>query len=201
MSDIDTLLPPTTPRRLRRDLEIVMAERIEGIRHPLRQLWNPATCPVDLLPWLAWAFSVDEWDADWPEATKRAAIAASISIHRRKGTVASVREALRAFGYGDAQIIEGGTRMVGADWQVGSADVPVGGPSHWAEYWVVLLDRIEPKKLNRLAAVLRNIAPARCRLTRVTVENATVAIGGDWAVGTADVPVGATYKIGEYQYG
>ncbi len=28
---------------------------------PLRTLWNPATCPAHCLPFLAWAFSVDQW--------------------------------------------------------------------------------------------------------------------------------------------
>lgn len=27
----------------------------------IRELWNPDTCPANLLPWLAWSFSVDRW--------------------------------------------------------------------------------------------------------------------------------------------
>jgi phage tail P2-like protein len=61
-------------------------------------LWDPATCPADLLPYLAWALSVDVWNPDWPEATKRAVIAASPSIHRRKGTRAAVEDAVGALG-------------------------------------------------------------------------------------------------------
>ena len=38
-------------------------------------LWNPATCPLALLPWLAWAWSVDEWDLAWSEAQQRAMVA------------------------------------------------------------------------------------------------------------------------------
>jgi phage tail P2-like protein len=33
----------------------------------IEKLWNVATCPVALLPWLAWALSVDEWKDDWSE--------------------------------------------------------------------------------------------------------------------------------------
>lgn len=62
-------------------------------------LWDPQRCPVALLPWLAWALSVDEWDATWTEATQRAVIAAAIGIHRRKGTVGAVRSAIAALGY------------------------------------------------------------------------------------------------------
>ncbi|HHA2458269.1 TPA: phage tail protein I, partial [Stenotrophomonas maltophilia] len=37
-------------------------------------LWDADRCPTALLPWLAWALSVDEWKAYWPEAVKRARV-------------------------------------------------------------------------------------------------------------------------------
>ena len=61
-------------------------------------LWNPDTCPEKFLPWLAWALSVDNWNSDWPAEIKRAQIADSIEIHRRKGTVLAVKLAMEAFG-------------------------------------------------------------------------------------------------------
>jgi phage tail P2-like protein len=64
----------------------------------VRRVVDPATCPVELLPWLAWSLSVDAWDSDWPEATKRAVIAASPEVHRYKGTRRAVRLALEALG-------------------------------------------------------------------------------------------------------
>lgn len=60
-------------------------------------IWNPATCPAALLPWLAQGVSVDVWSNAWPEATKRAVIAASPLVHRLKGTLGAVRRALAAF--------------------------------------------------------------------------------------------------------
>jgi len=66
---------------------------------PLKTLWTPATCPEAQLPWLAWALSVDEWDAAWPIETKREVIAASIEQHRKKGTVGALRRALQRLGY------------------------------------------------------------------------------------------------------
>lgn len=60
-------------------------------------IWNPASCPAALLPWLAMGVSVDVWSNDWPEATKRAVIAASPMVHRLKGTLGAVRRALAAF--------------------------------------------------------------------------------------------------------
>lgn len=74
--------------------------RIADVPVPLRDLWNPDTCPLELLPWLAWAFSVDDWDTNWTEAQQRAAVKASYSVHRYKGTIGSVKDALNALGLG-----------------------------------------------------------------------------------------------------
>ncbi|MGY0794313.1 phage tail protein I [Azospirillum argentinense] len=65
---------------------------------PLATLWNPQTCPAALLPWLAWTLSVDVWDPDWPEATKRSVIARSFDVHRLKGTRGAVVRALEPLG-------------------------------------------------------------------------------------------------------
>ncbi|MGQ8702272.1 phage tail protein I [Serratia marcescens] len=66
---------------------------------PLRQLWGPDTCPLDLLPYLAWAFSVDRWDEAWDEATKRDVIRQSYFVHRHKGTIGALRRAVEPMGY------------------------------------------------------------------------------------------------------
>lgn len=60
-------------------------------------LWNPATCPVAVLPFLAWGLAISQWDSEWSEAQKRAAIADAIPFHRRKGTKAAVCEVLERF--------------------------------------------------------------------------------------------------------
>lgn len=72
--------------------------RIGDLQVDVDKLWNPQTCPENLLPWLAWALSVDNWNSDWPVDIKRAQIADSIEIHRRKGTVLAVKLAMEAFG-------------------------------------------------------------------------------------------------------
>lgn len=89
------LLPPNaTP--LERGLESATA-RISDVPVSLRQLWNPATCPAHLLPWIAWGVSIDFWDAAWTEAEKRNAIAGAIEAQRRKGTRASLRSVINRF--------------------------------------------------------------------------------------------------------
>lgn len=63
----------------------------------IASIWNPATCPPALLPWLAWALSVDVWDNSWTEQRKRKVIAASPVVHRLKGTRGAVSRSLAAF--------------------------------------------------------------------------------------------------------
>jgi phage tail P2-like protein len=90
------LLPPNaTP--LEKALSLAPAASLEQVPVAIDQLWNPATCPAMLLPWLAWGLSIDLWDSAWTEAQKRAAIADAILFQRRKGTPASLRVVLDRF--------------------------------------------------------------------------------------------------------
>lgn len=94
--DEKTLLPPNaTAAEQALDLA---TSRVGAVPVPNGDLWNPDTCPENLLPWLAWALSVDEWDGNWPESAKREAIRRSISIHRIKGTRGAVEQSLAALG-------------------------------------------------------------------------------------------------------
>ncbi|KAA0016675.1 phage tail protein I [Salinicola corii] len=102
MSDSDargravSLLPPNATNA-ERALEATTATASD-LPVPLRSLWNPDTCPADLLPWLAWALSLDSWQPYWPEHIKRQRIRDAIDIQRRKGTAKSVRDVVRSFG-------------------------------------------------------------------------------------------------------
>lgn len=93
----DRLLPVGSTR-----LEIAAAEAcacLEIIPVPLRKLWSAYDCPLELLPYLAWAWSVDYWDENWPEATKRSVVAASVYVHRHKGTIGALRRVVEPLGY------------------------------------------------------------------------------------------------------
>ncbi|MGO4521115.1 phage tail protein I [Dyella sp. 2RAF44] len=79
--------------------------RVGDVETPLRDLWNAWTCPESLLPWLAWALSVDTWRPEWPEYIKRSRVAKAIEIQRHKGTVKSVRDVVESFG-GAVEIVE-----------------------------------------------------------------------------------------------
>ncbi|ELE9965447.1 phage tail protein I [Escherichia coli] len=83
-------------------LEVAAAKacaEIEKTPVSIRELWNPDTCPANLLPWLAWSFSVDRWDDKWPEATKRAVIRDAYFIHCHKGTIGAIRRVVEPLGY------------------------------------------------------------------------------------------------------
>ncbi|WP_369951273.1 phage tail protein I [Serratia marcescens] len=94
---MNSLLPPGSSQLERRAAEACAG--ISDLSVPLRDLWNPARCPVKFLPYLAWAFSVDRWDEKWTAAEKRKAVTDAFYIHRRKGTVAAIRRVIEAMGF------------------------------------------------------------------------------------------------------
>lgn len=93
----DDLLPPNATPQERALSD--SAARIDEVDFKTNTMWNPQTCPANLLPWLAWAFSVDEWNDNWSEQQKRDVIAASFEIHQTKGTIGSVKRAISSLGY------------------------------------------------------------------------------------------------------
>jgi hypothetical protein len=66
-------------------------QRLLDLDIPIRDLWNPWRCPASLLPYLAWALSVDIWHTDWPDAKKRSVIANAFRHHKIKGTLGAIK--------------------------------------------------------------------------------------------------------------
>lgn len=95
-ADVTSILPPNATS-IERALE-ALTRRLDDIPVPLRDLVNVETCPDRFLPWLAFTRSVDSWNPGWSARVKRNLIAASIDLHRRKGSAGSVRDVVRAFG-------------------------------------------------------------------------------------------------------
>lgn len=84
------------------ELEILAAQALDKLSRvniPISALWNADECPADLLPYLAWSWSVDRWDPSWSEQTKRNVIKASYSVHKKKGTIGSLRRVVEPLGY------------------------------------------------------------------------------------------------------
>lgn len=66
-------------------------DRLLDLNIPIRLLWNPWECPEHLLPYLAWALSVDLWDSSWPITKRRSVVANAIKHHRMKGTLQGIQ--------------------------------------------------------------------------------------------------------------
>lgn len=98
-----SILPPNLGE-LERDLEAALA-RIGEVPIPTATLWDPWSCPLAVLPFLAWAVSVDQWRSVWPESVKRQVVASSLDVHRIKGTRPAVEQGLRDLGL-DAELVE-----------------------------------------------------------------------------------------------
>lgn len=169
-ASVPSLLPPNATRQ-ERAIEAAIA-RAARPAVPIRELWNADTCPAHLLPWLAWAFSVDEWDANWDEAARRAAIRDAVAIQRRKGTVWAIKRVLTNAGYGDARLIEGN----GANAYDGQArhneQITHGDPQGWARYRFNLSRPIKRNEGMRIRAMLATVAPVRCHLLDLSFTDA-----------------------------
>lgn len=86
-----SLLPPN-----RTPLEAAVSATIAGsFPRPagaIAAVFDADSCPLDLLPFLAWELSVDLWDDDWSESTKRKACRDAYRLHALKTTLAGIRE-------------------------------------------------------------------------------------------------------------
>lgn len=161
MSGADLLPSNSTP--LERAMATAAA-RILAIDLPIDRMWDPETIPAEFLPWLAWSLSVDIWDPEWTEETKRKAIAASIEVHRHKGSVGAVKRAVEAAGLGDAEIIEGWSANTfnGSFSRNGSRLRE--NSDHWAEYRVILRRPMSIAQSQRARAIIEDAAPVRSHL-------------------------------------
>ena len=97
-------LLPANSRPLEHALASATA-KLEPVPVPFNSIWDIDTAPDSLLPHLAYAWSVDEWNDNWTPETQRTVIKNSLWIHERKGTLGAVKRALLAMQY-DATIIE-----------------------------------------------------------------------------------------------
>ena len=179
-----SLLPPNASP-LERALEDVHGARIDAIPAPLRALWDADTCPESALPALAWQLSVDDWSDDWPLDRRRAVVASSVDVHRRKGTLGALRKVLADAGHPDAVVTEGffdfrfgagAEREYGAGWAYGEQGA-------WAEYAVDIPTPITPAQALLLRAQVQAAAPARCHLRALTFPIAPWVYGASAVYG------------------
>ncbi len=92
-----TDLLPSNATAFERVLALTTA-RLSALSQYIISPFDIEKTPQQTLPWLAWLFSVDDWDPSLDTKTQRNLIINSIKIHRKKGTKASIKEALKAIG-------------------------------------------------------------------------------------------------------
>jgi phage tail P2-like protein len=149
-----TLLPPNATATMQAIAQA--CDFFTDLPLPIRTTWNPQTCPAALLPWLAWSFGVEDWDATWTEAQQRAAIAASLPIKRIKGTAGAVSAAVAALG-------------LHASVQEWFNQDPPGEPGTFSLTLTVDQVGFDTEQLNRLLAVINNAKNARSHLTEIQI--------------------------------
>lgn len=71
----------------------------------LAVLWDPQNCQMNILPYLAWAYSVDIWDESWSDAQKRQVVQDSRKLHTIKGTLPAIEFVLASLNY-DVSVTE-----------------------------------------------------------------------------------------------
>ncbi|ROL74712.1 phage tail protein I [Pseudomonas vranovensis] len=153
---MDSLLPLNST-----DLEqAIEAAGFETTDVPLRTLYNPDTCPAQLLHQLAWAWSVDRWDESWPEAIKRSVIRSAFYVHAHKGTIGALRRVVEPLGY----LIE-----VQEWWQT----VPQGVPGTFALQVGVLENGISEQMYLELTRLIDDAKPVSRHLTGLAITLAS----------------------------
>jgi len=166
------LLPPNASG-LERAASEAMA-RLDDIPVPNAGLWSADDCPAALLPWLAWALSVDVWSDAWSDYQKRETIRRAADVHRHKGTAYSVRRALEATGK-NVWFVEW--------WQTAPAGVP-----HTFEIYVQVDENtpLLPGEVEQIAAQVDATKPLRSHYTlhiyvtpRGTVKKGAATVCGD----------------------
>ena len=188
----DLLPPSATPQE--RALAETLA-RVSAVPTPARDMWDPDTCPIELLPWLAWAFSLDDWDVTWTEAQQRAAVKASYSVHRHKGTIGSVKDALNALGLG--------VRV--QEW---FNQIPAGDPYTYKLLLEVNQYGVSLSQLEKIHTVVENAKNLRSHMTSLdmtvasksTVYVGAVALSGNEIAYTtpATIPFSPLYLDGTW---
>lgn len=98
LSLLPHLLPPNATPLEKAVIQALLKQLNKVPPNVKRSLWNAQTCPVELLPWLAWTFGLETWDNNWPASVKRARIGRAISVARIRGTLASLEDVLQSYG-------------------------------------------------------------------------------------------------------
>jgi phage tail P2-like protein len=129
----------------------------------IRSIWDPWSCPLPFLPYLAQSYSVDRWDSTWTETEKRAAIEAAFFVHKHKGTVAAIRRVVEPLGY-LIDVIEWWEKL------------PTGDP-HTFELVVGVRDKgITDAMYEQMVSLIYDAKPLRSELIGLDIQGETQGV-------------------------
>lgn len=152
---VNSLLPPNASKH-ERDIEAVISPPLS---FPNRDIWNPDKCPEHLLPHLAWALSVDNWDSAWPVERKRQVIKDSTHIHRKKGTREAVEMAVSAIRGDDTKVTE---------WFEDKDNL---APGNFTVDYISTGTPVDGSELNKLVPAINSAKNVRSNLTKITITS------------------------------
>ncbi len=151
----DDLLP-SNATKTERKLSLV-GSRVMSIPIPVADVWSAKNAPENVLPWLAWALSVDNWDKNWTTAQKRAVIADAPVSQKIKGTIGAVESNLLALG-------------VSIRIQEWFNQIPEGEPYTYILWLDVHDDILDRKKLDRILDIIATKKNLRSHMQTVKIS-------------------------------
>lgn len=132
-------VPPGIDGKVARALVQVINERWQQLPTQRVLVWHLASVVDSALRHLARALGVEGLTfAGYPP---RELLVRGIDILRRRGTPAAMVEAIRALGYEDIEILEGGARQYDGSWQY-DGTYRYGADAHWAIFFVFVRDPV-----------------------------------------------------------
>ena len=162
--ELVSILPPNSTE-WERAIETILRENIlpvddnGHIKMPIIDAWNPEEIPALLAPYLGLNLSI-EVDAELPETEQRSLLRGSYGIHSIEGTPQSLLNVIFALGFEGAVILEG-------------VEDPGDNTTHWAHYAIEINESITVAQAQRMVDLVKDIAPARCKLVAVNVVGGT----------------------------
>lgn len=148
----DSLLPPNATALERTASQI--STRVDALPTPLRDVWNPSTCPGVALPWLAYAFGVEDWSTLWSDAQRRTIIEQSIPIKQHRGTIGAVQSAINVLG-------------VSCRVQEWHRQIPVGAPYTYRLLLEVDQVGYSPAQLDQMVVMVERSKNLRSHLDKI----------------------------------
>lgn len=192
-----SLLPPNSTALERAFESISSNEQIPAAD----TLWNAATCPPEFLPWLAWSIGVETWVPTWTVEEKRRALETQMQISLHRGTVWSVREALRSIGYADATLTEGLPPVTRNALLVRTGAATRDGGNRWAMFKVNLSlgenSSVTAIETARMVSVISQSKPVRSTLNAIEYS---AALSDEFNVNDEALAIAAELELADFGF-